>query len=436
MREVPVSEMSQRPRLLLVSAVLPNRQGIGSEKRAWAHLVGMADCAEVTLALIGYEWADLDPVRQLGVEVVMLPAFPAEPVYRGPLRQHVGVLADVYSYAVLRRFSSFIRHRPDQVKQIARLLSKPQDIVVSFKLPAAASFDHWRSHLGWQPRHRIVDLDDVVSSFFRQRSRHAGSPLEWLFLQVLSRSRRHSEDRVLRQWDRVLLCGEGDASQMRDRNPAYSERVHILSNVFDTTGITPQPGAELASMLAEAAQRVPFRLLFVGLLNYHPNTDAVMFLADQVRPVLGQATRDVVITVAGRSAPETVRAACARAGFRLVENAPDLTPLYREAHAIIAPIRFGSGSRLKILEAWCHGKPLIATTMAMEGMDRATDAHFYRADTAAEMVQAVNRIIAAPQDAVGKATAGRALVDAAYGYDASRTAWRSLVEGAFKQGGS
>ena len=420
--------MSQRPRVLVVTAMLPSGQGIGSEKRAWAHLVGLADCANVTLALIGYEWADLDPVRELGVEVIHLPSFPPEPVYRGPLARHIGVLAELYTYVVLRRFSSFIQHRPGQLRRIAQQLAAPQDIVVAFKLPAAASFDHWLPHLGWRPRHRIVDLDDVVSSFFQQRSRLASSFLERLFLLALSRSRRRSEDRAVRQWDRVLLCGDGDAAQVRARNADFAERIGVLTNVFDTDAIAPQPGADLADALAQAANQGPFRMLFVGLLNYHPNTDAVMVLADQLRPLLGQATREIVITVAGRSAPEAVRAACARAGFRLVENAPDLTPLYRETHAVVAPIRFGSGSRLKILEAWCHGKPLIATTMAMEGMDLANDTHFYRADTAAEIIQAVNRILSAPQEAVAKAAAGRALVDAAYGYNASRHAWKEMVE--------
>lgn len=417
----------QRPRVLFVSAVLPNPHGIGSEKRAWAHLIGLITCSKATLALIGYEWADLSAVRELGVEVIHLPAFPPEPVYRGRLQQHVSVLLEIYTYVVLRKFGSFVRHRPDQVRDIVRRIAAPQDIVVSFKLPAAASFDYWQSHLDWQPRHRIVDFDDVVSSFFLQRSRHAQSILERLFLTVLARSRRNSEDQAVGQWDRVLLCGEGDANTIRARNPRFANRIGVVTNVFDTSNIKPQPNSELYASLAQASAQGPVRLLFVGLLNYHPNTDAVMVLADLLHPLLRHAKRDVAITIAGRSAPESVRAACARVGFRLVENAPDLTPLYRETHAVIAPIRFGSGSRLKILEAWCHGKPLIATGMAMEGIDLATQDHFYQADTPQDMLEALNRIIAEPGDATKKAAAGRALVDAAYSYNTSRSYWQKLV---------
>ena len=117
-------------------------------------------------------------------------------------------------------------------------------------------------------------------------------------------------------------------------------------------------------------------LLFVGSLNYKPNLDGLRWFAQEIWPRLSELLPRMRVIVAGAEPASEVRAICRRSGFRLVANPDDIRPLYRRAAAAIVPLRFGSGSRIKILEAGALGVPVISTRKGAEGLelDESTDA--------------------------------------------------------------
>jgi glycosyltransferase involved in cell wall biosynthesis len=126
-----------------------------------------------------------------------------------------------------------------------------------------------------------------------------------------------------------------------------------------------------------------FVFLFVGSINYYPNLDAVVFFCREVAPVLRRQTAarfEIRVVAWGRQRqwsrvpqlPELVR--CEQSDHGLAAE-------YARADAVVVPIRAGGGTRIKILEAFAHQKPVVATSIGAEGLDVRNDEHILIADT-------------------------------------------------------
>ena len=109
-------------------------------------------------------------------------------------------------------------------------------------------------------------------------------------------------------------------------------------------------------------------LLFVGTLGYLPNNEGLLWFLEYVLPRIRiRSTCRVVII--GRGPPRaSLRAAARRAGVFLLDSVDDLESYYRSARAVIAPMRSGGGTRIKLLEAAAFGVPSIATPEAASGL--------------------------------------------------------------------
>lgn len=133
--------------------------------------------------------------------------------------------------------------------------------------------------------------------------------------------------------------------------------------------VTPHPRLDAVDPIDRDSS-----LLFVGNLNYLPNIDALEFLQGEVLPALVARVPDVRIVVVGR-APATDEAAAAVERLRrspqitFVFDVPDCTPFYHRCAVAIAPIRVGGGTRIKIVEAFAHRRPVVSTRKGCEGLD-------------------------------------------------------------------
>jgi glycosyltransferase involved in cell wall biosynthesis len=124
-------------------------------------------------------------------------------------------------------------------------------------------------------------------------------------------------------------------------------------------------------------------LIFVGNLSYQPNHDGLLWFLGDVWPGLRDVVPGVSLMVAGSNPDQQLRRLCQQDGVELIVNPQDLMPLYRLADAAIVPLRFGSGSRIKILEAGAHGVPVISTFAGAEGLNLHPDAHAFLSDETA-----------------------------------------------------
>src|SRR5262249_33245415 len=133
----------------------------------------------------------------------------------------------------------------------------------------------------------------------------------------------------------------------------------------------------------------PLRLLFVGTLGYFPNADAVSFLSREVLPALDRiGSREARVDVIGACDTGALGDLRLDPRLRIHGFLEDLAPLYASADAAVVPLRAGGGTRIKILEAFAHGVPVVSTSIGAEGLDVVADVHLLLADEAESFARA------------------------------------------------
>ena len=216
---------------------------------------------------------------------------------------------------------------------------------------------------------------------------------------------RELEREWLRRFDLVLAASE------EDRRRVEHSRVHVYPNALPEI---PQPEAPEEDCV-----------VFSGNLEYHPNVEAVRWFRREIWPRLRQRFPRLEWRLVGRN-PQAVRRYVA-GDDRIVltgpvENAVDsLAP----AKVCVAPLRSGSGTRFKILEAWAAARAVVSTTLGAEGLGARAGEHLLLADDAAGFADAVARLLEDRELRRALGQAGRALYLERYTWPA---AWRSLEE--------
>jgi glycosyltransferase involved in cell wall biosynthesis len=154
---------------------------------------------------------------------------------------------------------------------------------------------------------------------------------------------------------------------------------------------------------------------FIGSLDYRPNQDAVMWIAEELWPRIVERVPDAKLSIAGSAPPEWLRAEVERRGIGLQANVADPNAFVRSVAVVLAPIRAGGGMRIKILEAMAQGRPVVATTLGASGMDAK---HVIIADEPEPFADAVAELFRDPETAARIGGAGREHVTREYESDA------------------
>jgi glycosyltransferase involved in cell wall biosynthesis len=146
-----------------------------------------------------------------------------------------------------------------------------------------------------------------------------------------------------------------------------------------------------------------------------PNTDALLWLLNDVWPAVRRAVPDAELHVIGRTGDAArTRLASPPPGVRAFGFVEDLAAAYASAAVAVAPIRFGTGTRVKILEAFAHACPVVSTPVGCEGIEAADDREVLLADTADDFAARCVRLLTDPAARERLGMAGRALAATRY----------------------
>jgi glycosyltransferase involved in cell wall biosynthesis len=246
----------------------------------------------------------------------------------------------------------------------------------------------------------VVDEGCVYHLSYRRAAALAPTPVGRVRDLLRSWRLRRFEQVLARRAAAVVAVSPGEAAVVRALAPAT--RVVVAPNGVDAAALTPSAPGQAA--------------LFVGLLSYEPNRDAMTWFARQVLPRLGPDGPEVL--VAGREpGPELLALARRMPRLRLLGFVPDLAPLYARAGVFVNPMRGGGGTRLKMLEAMAAGKAVVSTTVGAEGLALTPGRDVVIADGAPAFADAVRALLADRADAERLGRAARALVEARYAWE-------------------
>lgn len=199
-----------------------------------------------------------------------------------------------------------------------------------------------------------------------------------LYASLTARRLAALEDELLSSCFGHVVCSERERELLLVRAPRA--RVAVVENGVDTQSFT----------LDGTARR---RIVFVGSMGYHANTEAALYFTSKIWPALYKLFPSWTLTLVGSDPPPSVRAlAGLYPAVEVTGTVPDVRPFYAEALLAIVPLRTGGGTRLKILEAFAAGVPVISTTLGAEGLNLSPGEHFLAADSQTEWVAACSAI--------------------------------------------
>lgn len=259
----------------------------------------------------------------------------------------------------------------------------------------------------------LSEIDVTFRSRARRRSAgmHRRYPANRAFGHTMTDLMRlfRYEVRVARRADQVHVMSESDGSFLSRFLPDGGRSIRVVPNAVDLDRYTPLPEEERSSR----------QLLFVGNFEHLPNQDALDYLMADIWPRVRQRMPDAELLVVGARAGPMVFRHAGRDGVTVAGEVPDPVPYYQRCAALIAPIRAGSGTRLKILEALACGTPVVTTTIGAEGIEGTANEHYLLKDTAPEFADAVCSLLADGALRTRLARDGRELVERHYGWDQS-----------------
>jgi glycosyltransferase involved in cell wall biosynthesis len=228
---------------------------------------------------------------------------------------------------------------------IERGLRRSPDLILALDPPTMVPL--LRTATGGVPI--AFDVTDVPRIRFRREIPLRQGVLRRILWRLHLPALTRFERRAIARADLVLTCSGHDRDQITRRGG--ENRVAVVPNAVAIPE-APPPASEPS-------------LLFAGSLDYPPNADAVRRLLELIWPRVRAAIPGARLRIAGPGAASTGTAE----GVERTGWVEDLDALYRRTAVVCVPLRAGSGTRLKILEAGAYGRAIVATAIAAEGLE-------------------------------------------------------------------
>jgi len=252
----------------------------------------------------------------------------------------------------------------------------------------------------------VLDLHNIESVLGQRCAEVESGATAWAH-RVFHRASLKLERSWLPRFSEVLAASEIDAERARAIAPGA--RVRVYPNALPPTPLPPRANEDA--------------IVFSGNMEYHPNISAVRFFRREVWPILRERWPGLVWRLIGKN-PEAVRRFTGGDARIQVQGQVDnaIRELAR-AKAAVVPVLAGSGTRLKILEAWAAGLPVVSTTLGAEGLGARHGESLLLADGGPAFAEAVSRLLACTDLRERVGMTGRLLLQKEFTWE---TAWKKL----------
>jgi glycosyltransferase involved in cell wall biosynthesis len=136
------------------------------------------------------------------------------------------------------------------------------------------------------------------------------------------------------------------------------------------------------------------KLMYVGFLGWEPNSQGLLWFIEEVWPQLVQRHPGLLFDIVGKNPDQRLQQAVApHSGISLKGFVPDLQEIYRDSRVSVAPLLFGSGMKVKVLDAMARGMPTVTTSVGAEGIDLEPGKHLLVADDPSAMAASIDRLL-------------------------------------------
>ncbi len=307
---------------------------------------------------------------------------------------------------------------PEMARNIRLLVQSPEpfDVVHADQLWMAPYALLARDLKRFTPPHSIIL--DQHNAVFQVALRLAGAeinPLKRSLLELEAQKLKRYETRVCQEFDRVVWVtaedrGAFNQHRIRGSGPCHGSVIPICIDPEEKPVVTRHNHAR--------------RITFLGGLHWPPNSNGIAWFVHEIWPEVSHSVPDAVLTIIGKNSTRQLSSLSRAAGnVEVTGYVSDLMPFLEETAVFIIPLLAGGGMRVKMLDAWAWGLPVVTTPIGAEGIQVRKGNNVLLADTPMEFANAVIAVLKNPQLSSRLVRQGRQTLENHYDWRKVYQAW-------------
>jgi polysaccharide biosynthesis protein PslH len=261
----------------------------------------------------------------------------------------------------------------------------------------------------------IYDAHNVEAPLY-QSSQCSGIGLRSRARQMLHMPQiRHSEQQLLHQTQQTWVCSPTDQDHLQSLYGTNGS-IQIIPNGLNHFFY------EKILQKRSQPQELTHNVIFIGNFAHRPNAEAAGILLTEIYPALCQTFSQTQLFLVGRNpTPTMIAASRGDTQITVTGEVKDIRPYLATARVMVVPLRQGSGTRLKILEAFAAGCPVVSTAKGAEGLQCQDGEHFLRAEGTGAILHAIHHLWSDPVLEATLIKAAHDLLQSAYSWEAIST---------------
>lgn len=398
-------------KILWLSHLLPfPPQGIGVLQRSANLLKAVAGRHEVTL--LAFNQKDLLRIYNPDLDIA-LPAAMTEMKRLCHAVKVIDIECDKNKYGKIRlALSSLFSNWPYTIRWLTSdsynnaLLHEIESERYDLIWFDTISLAQYRSRLKDSSIKIVLNHHNIESDMMFRRADKEGNYLKKLYFYLEAYKLKNYEKSEVPKFNINVTCSDMDSKRLE--SILNSINTHVIPNGVNTDYFSP----------AKEVTPDPMSLVFIGGMSWYPNRDAMLFFAKEIWPKLKRQIPDVKMHVVGGSPPqELVDLAEMDDNFHVYGFVDNIKSIFHKSGIYVCPISDGGGTKLKILDALAMGKPIVANSIACEGIDVTDGLNVLFAETPDEYILNISKLISDQSLRQQLSTNSRKLVLEKYSYD-------------------
>jgi len=360
--------LNRRMRILFVSTGLPIPANNGFAIRSLSIVKALASSGH-ELSFVSFAQRtrpeSLDPLPRYCDEIDLVEQEIVSVSQGASYLRRATCLFGLKSYSIERFSSAEMRDRI-----ASHLKARKFDIILCDSLYALVNIPQTDTPI-------VLNCHNAEHLIFKRYTQVEKNFFKKCYASVEARLIRNAERLGCQRAAMAMVCSNVDEGTLRHLHSNLP--IHVIPNAVDTD-----------SYHSNETRSSQDTLLFQGGMDWYPNRDAVEFFVRSILPKVRAECPGVRFTVAGRNPPAQFAAEIgSERGVEFTGTVPDMRPYLSAATVVVVPLRFGSGTRIKILEACAAGVPVVSTAVGAEGLDLKPGKDIVLADDPTEFAQAV-----------------------------------------------
>lgn len=228
----------------------------------------------------------------------------------------------------------------------------------------------------------VLDQHNSESEIVYRTYQNSNNFLKKIFLNIEYNKIRKFEKKALSDVDKIYALSENDVESMKHLNVNLKNFSVIPIGVIDNGIINKKED-----------KNKKLTLMFIGTLTWNPNNQGILWFVRNVIPKLNESGIEYDLYIVGKNPSDELKELCESYNNIFVTGyVNDVDEMYVKSDVMVVPLFVGSGQRVKIIESFSKGIPVISTSIGAEGLDCITDYNVVIADTDIEFVDSLRKM--------------------------------------------